>query len=278
MIPQNGCLRLEEVLGTKVPWRVLRILLRRPYLTFTPTALAEGLGTSRASVLRGLKPLVVAGVVRADGGRYRVNAEQPLAKALWRLFVLERVRNMQPEFGNAVELFFSAVEQQVSVFIVFGSVARGLATAESDIDIAVVGDGVAERRFDFLPYRFDVHTYTHDQLTQPADFVALDALLNGIPLAGQNFVLDVLKELRFFPRPYLLYRLNRVRWFRQRAAELEGEAGQYYTTLADVALREIESVLRRGTPVSRAEFEGTGADVDEIEVALAQEGERIWLT
>jgi len=164
------------------------------------------------------------------------------------------------------------------VFIVFGSVARGLATPKSDIDIAVVGDGVVERRFDFLPYRFDVHTYTHDQLVQPADFVALDALLNGIPLAGQDFVLEVLKELRFFPRSYLLYRLDRVRWVRQRAAELEGDAGQYYTTLAGVALREIESVLRRGTPVSKAEFEGRVADVDEIEVALAQEGERIWLT
>ncbi len=278
MTPYGNGFRLEDVIGARVPWRVLRILLRQPYLTFTPTVLAEELGTSRASVLRGLKPLVVAGVVRAGGGRYRVNAEQPLAKVLWRLFVLERARNMQPEFGNAVALLFSAVEQQVSVFIVFGSVARGLATPKSDIDIAVVGDGVVERRFDFLPYRFDVHTYTHDQLVQPADFVALDALLNGIPLAGQDFVLEVLKELRFFPRSYLLYRLNRVRWFRQRAAELEGDAGQYYTTLAGVALREIESVLRRGTPVSKAEFEGRVADVDEIEVALAQEGERIWLT
>lgn len=91
--------------------------------------------------------------------------------------MLERARNMQPEFKNAVGLFFSAVESQVSVFI----------------------------------------------------------------------------GLRACPKAYLLYRLNRVKEFRRRAAELEGEAQAYYAAMADIALGEITSVLYRGTTISKAE-------------------------
>lgn len=273
--------RLEVMLGARVPWRVLRILLARPYLRFSPSALATELNTSRASVLRVLQPLAEAGLVRGEAGMYRADTAQPMIRVLWQLFMLERRRNLQPRFKNAVDLFFTAVEPQVEVFIVFGSVARGLATAESDIDVCVVGEGAgaAERRFDFPPSRFEVHTYTCDGLAGLSDLVALDAVLNGVVLAGGDFVFDILRDRRWFPKAYLLYRLNNVQRFRERAAASQGEARRYYSELADLGLREIASVLFQGTTLSKPEARrGQLPDLALVEAKLAQAGDQIWLT
>lgn len=192
----------------------------------------------------------------------------------------ERERNLQPRFKNAVELFLKAVEPQVEVFIVFGSVARGLASPESDIDVCVVGEGAgaAERRFDFPPHRFEVHTFTREGLAGLTDLVALDAVLNGIVLAGADFVFDILRDLRWFPKAYLLYRLNNVRRFRERATASSGEARRYYSGLADLGLREVASVLNQGTTVSKPEARrGKAPDLATLEANLAQAGDQIWL-
>ncbi|MFH1636684.1 MAG: nucleotidyltransferase domain-containing protein [Chloroflexota bacterium] len=201
-----------------------------------------------------------------------------MIRVLWKLFMLERARNLQPRFKNAVELFFQAVASQVEAFIVFGSVARGLASPESDIDVCVIGEGVAERRFDFPPYRFEVHIYTRDSLAALSDLVALDAVLNGVVLAGGDFVFDVLRDLRWFPKSYLLYRLNKVRQFRELAAASRGEAKRYYTELADLGLKEIASVLFQGTTLSKPEARrGLLPDLSMVEASLAQAGDQIWL-
>lgn len=51
----------------------------------------------------------------------------------------------------------------------------------------------------------------------------------------------------------------------------------YYTSLADLALQEVEAVLKQGTPVSKAELEGP-VDIRTLERELARRGGRIWLT
>lgn len=275
---KQDAFRLEAVLGARVPWRLLRILLARPYLRFSPSALAAELSTSRASVLRALRPLTDVGLVRAEEGAYRADTAQPVVRALWKLFMLERARNLQPGFKNAVDLFFKAIQSQAEVFIIFGSVARWLATPESDIDVCVVGEGVAERRFDFPPYRFEVHTYTLDRLAGLDDLVALDAVLNGLVLAGGDFVFDLLRDRRWFPKTYLLYRLNNVRQFCERAAASSGEAKRYYSEMADLGLREIASVLFQGTTLSKPEARrGRPPDLALVEARLAQAGDEIWL-
>jgi predicted nucleotidyltransferase len=279
MIRKQVGFSLEDVLGAKVPWRLLRVLLERPYLSFSPTMLATALKTSRASVLRVLRRLMDRSLVLStDGQRYRANTEHEMIRRLWSLFILERRMSLQPAFKNAIEMFFKAVEDDVELFIIFGSVARGLATTESDVDVCVVGQGVEQRRFDFLPYRFEVHTYQRQDLERLADLVILDALLNGIVFKGEEFVCDMLKDLRSFPKEYLLYRLNKAKEFRRRAEDLTGEARTYYTSLAEVAVREVESVLYQGTTLSKPEMPGGGQyDIPELETELARQGERIWL-
>ncbi len=279
MIPGVNDFKLEEILGTKVPWRLLRVLLERPYLNFSPTVLAKALHTSRASVLRVLENLGEYALIRnLDRGRYQVNTEHEMIQRLWALFMLERRMNLQPAFKNIIEMFFKTVEEKVEIFIVFGSVSRGIATERSDIDICVIGEPIKEHRFDFLPRRFEVHNYQRQDLKDMTDFVVLDSLLHGIVLKGGDFVYDILKNLQSFPKEYLLYRLNKAKQFYQRAEELEGEAQDYYTSLANVAVGEVESVLRQGTTVSKWEMgDHSREDIPPLEKELALEGDRVWL-
>ncbi len=279
MIPNENIFRLEDILGTRVPWRLLRILLKRPYLSFSPTVLAANLQTSRASVLRVLGILGESALIRKlNGGRYQANTEHEMIRQIWGLFMLEHHANLQPSFRSAIDMFFKAVEKKVMVFIVFGSVSRGLATEKSDIDICVVGENIDASRFDFLPYRFDIHNYKEQHLKDLTDFVVLDSLLNGIVLKGDMFIFNILKDLRTFPKEYLLYRLNKAKQFLGRADELQGEARDYYYSLARTAIGEVTAVLHRGTTVSKHEINYQfSEDITSLESELAREGDQIWL-
>lgn len=279
MIPKSNEFALEKVLGARVPIRLLRVMLERVYLSFSPTALAVTLQTSRASVLRVLRQFKRYSLVLSkDRQRYRLNTEHEMVRRLWSLFMLERRMKLQPSFKNAIEMFFKAVDQEVELFIVFGSAARGLATPQSDIDICIIGQDVRQRQFDFLPYRFEIHRYERQDLEKLVDLVILDALLNGIVFKGEDVVYDIVKNLQSFPKAYLLYRLNKAKQFRQRAEAFTGDAQLYYTSLAEMAIREVESVLHRGTPISKQEVQGNSHyDISQLEAELAIQGDRIWL-
>lgn len=279
MILKRDDFNLEQVLGARVPIRLLRVMLERVYLSTSPTMLAAMLKTSRASVLRVLRQLKRYSLVLSkERQHYRLNTEHELIRRLWGLFMLERRMGLQPPLKNAVEMFFTAIEPEVELFILFGSAARGLATPQSDIDVCVVGRDVQQRRFDFLPYRFEVHHYERQDLETLTDLVVLDALLNGIVFKGEDIVYNIVKDLRSFPKGYLLYRLHKARQFLRRAEELTGEAHEYYTSLAEIAVREVESVLHRGTTISKQEVQGNSHyDISQLEAELAIQGDRIWL-
>lgn len=278
---RKGGFRIEDVLGSKTVWRILRLLVDKPYLGYALSDIAKALKTSTASVLRSIRKLEEEEliVVTKIGGRriYRANTEQEIIRELWRMFMLEKMRNIQPEYKNAIELLFSKAEKRVEAFIVFGSIARGLAGKESDIDICVVnGEELAKKRFEFLPYRFEIHTHDREGFECLEDFVVLDSLLNGIVFKGADFVFNILKDLRSFPKDYLLYRLAKVKQFIERSRKTKGAAKDYYNSLAKVGLAEIESILHRRTVVSKREV-GRMENIKAIENELAKKGERIWL-
>jgi len=65
---------------------------------------------------------------------FRINSEIDIIKLLWNLFMSERRHNLPTHFKNVIDLFYEQVKNNVGLFILFGSVAQGLATEESDID------------------------------------------------------------------------------------------------------------------------------------------------
>lgn len=272
--------KIEKILSSKVIWRLLKILLSRLVLGYSPGELAQELATSRTSLSRALSILQNEGLVisRKIGGRkiYYVNSEKKLVRLVWPILMLERFENIPPRLRNTIELLFQQVREKVRVFVIFGSVARGMYRDGSDIDICLVGRGVREKRFDFLPYRFEVHNYTYEDFKILSDFVVLDAVMNGIVLKGEEFIYGILKNLKSFPKEYLLYRLDSAKRFISKSKGISGEAKKYYENLAMVNLGEIESILKRRVLLGKREVKKM-ALLEEIEERLSKEGERIWL-
>jgi len=199
--------------------------------------------------------------------------------------MLERRYNLKPGFRNAVDLFYNSVKKDVDVFIVFGSPAHGLEDERSDmeddmksnIDILIAGKKRAiRRRFDFLPYRFEIHNYKIDDLKKPRDFVVLEAINNGIVYKGEIF--DILNGIRAFQKAYLIYRLEKTKEFLKKAKKLKGDARKYYQNLAMVSLGEIESVVYKKRVMPKRSIKIMDKQlIPELEERLSKEGENVWL-
>lgn len=276
-------LKLEQWLGSKNSITVLRHLVLRPYTFFGLTKMAETVEISKSNILRVLKPLQEANlIVEQKAGRkklFQINSEQEIVQQMWKIFMLEKKSAVAPEFKNIIDLFFSKIKEKVDVFILFGSVARGLATKDSDIDIIIVGDTkISGPILDYLPFRFEVHNYSWKDLQEKKDFVVLESLTNGIIYKGE--VYNLIKELKLFPKAYLIYRLNKVKEFMQKERESAGPAKKYYHTLANVTFGEIESLLnKKGIQPKRfLKAPVTLSRIEELERRIAQEGERVWIT
>jgi len=67
-----------------------------------------------------------------------INYEINTVKIMWKLFMDEERQNIDVNFKNVIDLLYHQVRNDVELFIVFGSVAQGLATQKSDIDICIV--------------------------------------------------------------------------------------------------------------------------------------------
>ncbi len=275
-------LKLEHFIGTKNGITILRYLTLNSYLSFGLTELSENVNISKSNVLRILNILKNENiVVEQKSGKkklIRINNESELVKLFWKLFMVEKKNFLSPEFKNIIDLFFKKVKNNVNIFILFGSVAHGLATEKSDIDILVVGDEkLSGPLLDYLPYRFEIHNYSWQDLEEKKDFVVLEALMNGITYQGDIYPL--IKDLKSFPKAYLIYRLNKVKDFLNKTKKLQGNSKKYYQKLADVTLGEIESLLKKKKIVPKNELtiKATFKKIQSLEKDIAEESEKIWL-
>jgi predicted nucleotidyltransferase len=130
-----------NALFTRVQSRVLGIIFGHPDRAFQITdviALAE---SGRGAVQRELEKLSRAGVIEStkSGGRklYQANRRSPIFKEIHSLIrktvgLLDPIRNaLAPHRGK------------IHVAFVFGSVPKGRDTANSDIDLMIIGDELA---------------------------------------------------------------------------------------------------------------------------------------
>jgi len=283
MVLKRERFNLERI-ATKNTIQVVRFLTTRPYLSFGLTELSEYLQISKSNALRILT--VLRGynlIIEQKTGKkklFRINSEMGLIKILWDLFMSERKYNLPTNVKNVIDLFYEQVHREVELFILFGSVAHGLATEASDVDICVVSSkDIAAKRFDFLPYRFEIHQYTWDDVKETIDFVILDALLHGIVYKGDVF--GLVSNLKSFPKSYLIYRLEMAKDYIKKAEFLEAEAAAYYSGIATITVREIDAVLHRKSTIPKRELKGEAlvseVDLKRLEEELVHEGERVWL-
>lgn len=126
-----------DALFPRTRQNVLAALLLSPERHWYLSDLAQHLKVTPSSLQRELASLTAAAVVcrEADGNRvyFWANPDFPLLPELQSIFaktigLADRVRETLTPFGDEIEMAF-----------VFGSVARGEQTAQSDVDVLIVG-------------------------------------------------------------------------------------------------------------------------------------------
>ncbi len=270
-----------ELLASKTTLGVLRLFIEQPQLSHSLSDISRITGISKSNVSRALHSLMSAGLLKKpSGGKrkwFQIDSGKRATVAVFELFNEERISNLRPATKNAVEFLLSQIGSQCDAFVLFGSSAYGLETSKSDIDILIIGSKKLEiNPIDFLPYRFEIHSKTWEEVEKLVDFVSLDAALTGIVFKGARQLFTVKASMIRFPKNYVLFRLKKIKEYKNKLTYADGGAKRYYKELLRISLGELESLLYNGRIVPKKKAKPKRA-MDNIEAKLSGEGEFIWL-
>jgi len=131
-------MEISELFGSPLRVRLLALLVGQPGQRYDQRQLAERSGFNLLGVQKELKRLLALGLVtrEAEGRQvyYQANPQHP-----W----FPELRNLMLKTVGLVDVLREALEPlaaKVKVAFVYGSLAAGEETAESDIDLMVVGN------------------------------------------------------------------------------------------------------------------------------------------
>ena len=132
---------LADALFTTTQQRVLGLLFGHPHRSFFANELITLTGSGSGAVQRELARLDSSGLVTArwigNQKHYQANKDSPIFHGLWDI--------VQKTFGLAVPLqeALQPLAGQIQAAFVFGSVAKKLDSAASDIDVMVISDSLS---------------------------------------------------------------------------------------------------------------------------------------
>jgi predicted nucleotidyltransferase len=131
---------LASALFSNVQQRVLALIFGNPDSSFYTSEIVRRLHSGTGAVERELKRLQRSGLISVEkiGNQrhYRANKQSPIFEELRRI-VQKTVGIKEP-----LKLALAPFAEKIKVAFVFGSVAKQLDTAQSDIDLMVVGDEI----------------------------------------------------------------------------------------------------------------------------------------
>jgi predicted nucleotidyltransferase len=142
MLPNMGMTEktfgLSDALFSKVQQRVMALLFGQPDRSFYTSEILRHVDSGVGAVDRELTRLQRCGLVtverRGNQKHYRANKQAPVFEDLRGL--LEKTVNVTEPLRKSFERHASGIR---SAFV-FGSVAKGSDTADSDVDVLVIGD------------------------------------------------------------------------------------------------------------------------------------------
>ncbi len=131
---------LASALFSRVQLSVLTVLIGHPDKEYLLTEVIGLVGSGRGAVQRELEKLTKAGIVNLSiaGNRriYKANKKSPIFRELHQM-ILKTAGLIEP-LRNSLKRYRS----KISAAFVYGSVAKGLDTAKSDIDLMIIGRGI----------------------------------------------------------------------------------------------------------------------------------------
>jgi len=181
---------LKALFSSKARIRLLRLLLIDPKGRFYLRELASKSGLQPLSVQRELANLTEAGILLKEiSGRqtyYQINERCPIIPELRSIFV------KTVGVADVLRSALTELSDRIRVAFIYGSFAKGLQTAESDIDLMVIGD------LDFGEL-VSALRLAEDQLgreVNPSVFTANE--VHGRMADKDHFITTVLKEEKVY--------------------------------------------------------------------------------
>jgi predicted nucleotidyltransferase len=140
-MPEMQGISISNALFSKVQQRVLALIFGHPERSFYTSEIVRRVQSGTGAVERELSRLQRSGLVSVEriGNQkhFRANHQSPVFSELQTL-VVKTVAVTEP-LKNALEPYSDKI---VAAFV-YGSVAKGLDRAQSDIDLMVIGDGLS---------------------------------------------------------------------------------------------------------------------------------------
>ena len=131
---------LADALFTATQQRVLGLLFGEPDRSFYTSELINRIGAGSGAVQRELKRLAESGLVTVkrigNQKHYQANPDSPVFEELCSL--VRKTVGLAGPIREALE----PLADRVRFATIYGSVAKGVDTAASDIDLLIVADGV----------------------------------------------------------------------------------------------------------------------------------------
>lgn len=131
---------LASQLFTRTQQRVLGLLFGRPERAYQQSELIALAGAGTGAVQRELSRLVASGLVSmsAEAGRkvYKANERSPIFGEI--CSIVEKTSGIAEQLRSAL----APLAKDITLAILFGSVAKGTDKSDSDIDLLVVSDAL----------------------------------------------------------------------------------------------------------------------------------------
>ena len=132
---------IGDALFTKTQQKVLGLLFGKPDKSFYTNEIMRWAAIGRGTVSRELNRLVAAGLLTAsregNQNHYQANPASPV--------FTELVGIVRKTFGVAdeIKVALKALDDQIELAFIYGSIAKGTETQSSDIDLMLVGEGLS---------------------------------------------------------------------------------------------------------------------------------------
>ena len=129
-----------DALFTKTQQRVLSLLFGKPDQSFYTNEIVRLAGMGRGTITRELEKLALAELltVTRSGNQqhYQANKNNQIYKELHSIVI--------KTFGvvDVIKQALQPIDEQIELAFVYGSIAKGTETIESDIDLMLVGKGL----------------------------------------------------------------------------------------------------------------------------------------
>jgi uncharacterized protein len=169
---------------------VLRLLFGHPDSAFYLREIARSAGTSPSSLQRELAALTAAGLIlreaRGHQVYFRANPDSP---------VFEELRGIVIKTFGVADVVRSALDplaSSIQMAFIYGSLARGEARAQSDVDVMVIGDPA----FADVVEKLQPAQVALSRAVNPTVYPAVE--FSRKVKAGNGFLATVLREPKIF--------------------------------------------------------------------------------